>query len=83
MVVAASAAPLATVVRDRRRSLGLRQEELADLAGVSERFVFAVETGKETVRLDKLVALLNALGLHLELRRGSAEGIQLPPEEQR
>jgi y4mF family transcriptional regulator len=58
---------LAAAVRARRARLGLRQEELADLAGCSARFVHAVETGKPSVQLDKLLALLNALGLHLEL----------------
>lgn len=68
---------LAAAVRSRRRDLGLRQDEVADLAGVSERFVFAVENGKASVRLDKLLALLVALGLHLELRRGAAAGVRL------
>jgi y4mF family transcriptional regulator len=68
---------LAAAVRARRKELGLRQEELADLAGVSERFVFAVESGKASVRLDKLMDLFDALGLHLQLRRGRAEGVQV------
>ena len=67
---------LAAAVRARRTELGLRQEELADLAGVSERFVFAVESGKTSVRLDKLMDLLGALGLQLQLQRGGAEGVQ-------
>lgn len=62
---------LANDVRARRVQLRLRQEELADLAGVSERFVYALENGKQTVQLDKLLAVLNALGLHLELHRGA------------
>jgi y4mF family transcriptional regulator len=56
-------------------SLGLRQDELADLAEVSERFVYALENGKRSVQLDKLVAVLAALGLHLELHRGAAPWI--------
>lgn len=52
-------------VRERRRALGLRQAELADLAAVSERFVRAVEQGKPSVRLDKFGLLLHALGLEL------------------
>lgn len=71
--------PLAAAVRRRRKQLGLRQDELADLAGVSERFVFAVESGKATVRLDKLTALLGALGMHLQIRRGRAEEMQVDP----
>lgn len=70
-----SSGDLARTVRLRRVSLGLRQDELADLAGVSERFVYAVEKGKRSVQLDKLVAVLAALGLHLELRRGAAPWI--------
>jgi HTH-type transcriptional regulator/antitoxin HipB len=62
---------LAAEVRARRAQLKLRQEELADLAGVSERFVYALENGKPTVQLDKVVAVLNALGLHLEVHRGA------------
>lgn len=57
--------PLSRQLRDRRKSLALTQENLADLAGCSTRFVRALESGKPTVRLDKLVAVLNALGLEL------------------
>lgn len=64
-------ARLPAEVRARRLQLRLRQNELADLAGVSERFVYALENGKRTVQLDKVLAVLNALGLHLEIRRGA------------
>lgn len=61
-------------VRRRRRSLGLKQEELADLAGTSARFVGALENGKPTVRMDKVIAVLDALGLELraDLRRAGS-----------
>jgi y4mF family transcriptional regulator len=65
----------ADAIRARRRHLGLRQDELADLAGVSERFVYALENGKRSVQLDKVVAVLAALGLHLELHRGGSRKI--------
>ncbi len=52
-------------VRDRRKSLRLTQDSLADLAGCSPRFVRALEAGKATVRLDKVLAVLDALGLEL------------------
>jgi y4mF family transcriptional regulator len=60
-------AGLARAVRRRRDDLGLRQVELAELAGCSTRFVHTVEAGKPTVRLDKLLALLRVLGLRLQL----------------
>jgi y4mF family transcriptional regulator len=53
------------VVRERRRRLDLRQEDLADLAGVSLRFVQALEAGKATVQLDRVEAVLEVLGLRL------------------
>ncbi len=62
-------------VRRRRLDLGLLQAEAAELAGVSERFVRAVEHDKETVRLDKLRPLLETLGLELRAQlRDTAEG---------
>ena len=65
-------AAFAEAVRLRRRQLGLGQAELADLAGVSERFVYAMEHGKPSVQLNKVIAVLSALGLHLELHRGGS-----------
>lgn len=64
-------AALASTIRSRRRELRLDQGDLADLAGVSERFVHALENGKRSVQLDKLVAVLTALGLHLEVCPGA------------
>ena len=66
-----SGGSLGTTVRSRRRQLRLDQAELADLAGVSERFVYALENGKRTVQLDRVLAVLSALGLHLEIHRGA------------
>jgi HTH-type transcriptional regulator / antitoxin HipB len=52
-------------IRDRRRDLRLGQEDLSDLSGVSVRFIRDLEHGKSSVRLDKLLAVLEALGLVL------------------
>ncbi len=59
---------LAGEVRARRGSLRLSQRDLAELAGVSERFVRFVEQGKRTVQLDSLLALLETLGLELRVQ---------------
>jgi len=66
-------------VRARREALGLRQSELADLAGCSARFVHTLEGGKGTVRLDKVLDVLEVLGLSLELTSGT--GRIRPPNE--
>ncbi|HKS01931.1 MAG TPA: type II toxin-antitoxin system Y4mF family antitoxin [Arthrobacter sp.] len=60
-------AELAVAVRARRADLRLSQQDLADMAGVSERFVRFVEQGKPTLRMDTLLALLDTLGLELQL----------------
>lgn len=54
---------LARLVRARRKELSLTQSELADLAGVSLRFVFDLENEKPTVALDRVRAVTKALGL--------------------
>lgn len=62
----------AGAVRARRKRLGITQEELAALAGCSPRFIGALETGKASIRVDKLAAVLEVLGLELRLAtRGS------------
>lgn len=60
-------------IRLRRRGLRLRQQDLADLAGVSVRFVRELEQGKQTVRLDKVAAVLGSLGLQLRAVVGRRE----------
>lgn len=61
---------LGSVVRFRRRALGLNQAELADLANVSERFVYALENGKLSSALDKVQSVLDALGMYLFVEQG-------------
>ena len=72
---AARTIALADAVRTRRRDLRLRQDQLAELAEVSERFVHSVESGKPTLQLDKLLSLLEALGLHLAVASGVRDGV--------
>jgi len=74
---------LATAVRARRLRLGLRQDELADLAGCSTRFVHTVENGKESLRLDKLLDVLAVLGLELAVRQGKGGFVAEPAEERK
>lgn len=63
-------APLGEAVRRRRHELGLRQVELAELAGCSQRFVHTVEQGKPSLRLDKILDLLQVLGLGFDVVPG-------------
>lgn len=57
------ASTVGRALRARRRELGLTQAELADLAGVSVRFLGDLERGKATVRFDHVLAVARTLGL--------------------
>jgi y4mF family transcriptional regulator len=68
----ASPADIGDIVRRARKVAGLRQDDLAGLAGVGTRFLIELEAGKPTLRLDKLLAVLAALGIRMHLD-GSSE----------
>ncbi len=54
-------------IQRERLDKGLNQTDLANLAGVSLNFVSQLERGKPTVRMDKLLSVLQTLGLELEI----------------
>ncbi len=56
---------LGEAVRRRRQELGLRQADLADLAGCSARFLHELEHDKPRMALDLVMDVLEALGLTL------------------
>ena len=51
-----------------RKKMGLNQIEFAKRAGIGLRFLRELERGKLSVRMDKLLQVLDFLGCHLELR---------------
>lgn len=59
---------VAVAARTRRRALGLSQTEVGLLAGCGKRFVVEFEQGKPSVRMEKVVAVLDALGLQLSVQ---------------
>jgi y4mF family transcriptional regulator len=60
---------LGSYLRGRREDLGLFQQELAMLAGVSARYIHMLEGGKSSVRLDTFAQVLDTLGLCLTLEQ--------------
>lgn len=56
---------VAEVVRAARAARGWSQQEAADAAGVSRRFVSMVEGGHATAETGRVLALLDALGVRL------------------
>ena len=56
---------MAAFVRDRRRTAGLTQRELADLAVVGKRLIVELEDGKPSLRMDKVNQVLGVFGKRL------------------
>jgi y4mF family transcriptional regulator len=56
---------LAKFVKERRKILGLTQEDLAEKAGVGLRFIRDLEQGKESLRMDKVNQVLALFGHEL------------------
>jgi y4mF family transcriptional regulator len=53
---------ISNFVKIKRKQAKLTQPELAEKAGVGLRFIRELEAGKETLRLDKVDAVLKLFG---------------------
>ncbi len=58
---------ISDIIRFHRKKSGLSQNQLAILAGVGKTVVFDIEKGKDTVQLNSLLKVLNALNINIEL----------------
>ena len=56
---------LGSAVREARERMGITQAQLARRAKVGLKFLYELETGKDTLRADKVLDVLNALSLQL------------------
>jgi y4mF family transcriptional regulator len=56
---------LANFVKEKRKVLGLTQQEFSIRVGVGLRFIRDLEQGKRSLRLDKVNTVLNYLGYQL------------------
>jgi y4mF family transcriptional regulator len=56
-----------------RKKIGLTQIEFAKRAGVGLRFLRELEQGKTTIRMDKLIQVLQFLGYHLEIKKSNPQ----------
>jgi len=70
------ASALGPVIRARRRAQSLRIDDAAALSGVSVDLLSRLENGKGSVRLDKLLLVLDGLGLALMLGPKDHPGMQ-------
>ncbi|MBR3732461.1 MAG: helix-turn-helix transcriptional regulator [Spirochaetales bacterium] len=53
------------IIKQRRISLGLTQEETAQMCHVGKRFLSELENGKATLQLNKVLQCIEMLGINL------------------
>lgn len=72
-----SSEELGRVIRAVRKSVQVRQDDLAAMVGVSRQFTVDVEKGKPTVQLARVLRLLKELGIELSVDIPSAASEEL------
>ena len=58
---------LGAAIRTRRRQLKVTQKDLAMTCGTGLRFIIDLEKGKPTCQIGKILQVLQALGLKLQI----------------
>lgn len=71
---------LAQAVRAAREAAGWTQAQLAERARVGLKFLYELESGKDTLRTDKVLDVLKVLGLHLLVAREPQAAYQVAPD---
>lgn len=59
---------LGAAIRERRRQMKVTQKDLAMTCGTGLRFLIELERGKPTCQIGKVLQVLQALGLQLQLK---------------
>lgn len=72
---------LGQVIRRRRKSSGLRIDDAAALSGVSVDLLSRLENGKSGVATDRLLKVLDAMGLALAVIDKATGNVQHAPAE--
>lgn len=57
---------IANLIHYYRKQSGLSQQELALLAGVGKTVIYEIEKGKESVRLNTLLKVLDVLNIQIK-----------------
>ena len=74
-VVLRTAADIGQVVRAQRQSQGLRQMDLAGIGNTGNRLIVDIEKGKPTVQLQKVLDVLELLGLEVTVRSKASRSV--------
>lgn len=70
-----SSAELGIAVRQHRKQLALKQLDLAGLGNTGNRFIVELERGKPTLQLQKVLDVLDLLGLEVVVRPKAARSL--------
>ena len=74
-----SSQQLGQAIRKRRKELGYTQTKLAEFSGCGLTFISTLEHGKKTVELEKVLQVINTLGVDLLFeQRGCYEIVRKP-----
>lgn len=65
---------IGTIIRRRRKKLGLSQSALGEKAGLRQETISLIETGNPAARLDTILAVLAALDLEFQIGSRSRGG---------
>ncbi|MFC0280360.1 helix-turn-helix domain-containing protein [Falsigemmobacter intermedius] len=80
---AAEAEAFGRMIRERRRELGLRQEDIVLSTGVGRRYLIELEAGKPTARIGPALMIAGLLGIYPTISAQGAARTQaaeaLPP----
>lgn len=68
-----TAKDLGTLIRQRRKEMGLSQADLAGICNVGNRFLVELEAGKPTVQFDKALHVAANVGLELHVYKKGDE----------
>lgn len=73
--VVRSSAELGALVRDQRKRGALTQLDIAGLGNTGNRFIVDLENGKPTLQLQKVLEVIDLLGLELVVRAKTPRAI--------
>jgi y4mF family transcriptional regulator len=69
---------IGVVIKERRKTLGLTQQDLADTLGCSQRWIWELEQGKENIYLKRLLRLCKIMDIkltvELDIEVGGSDG---------
>ncbi len=65
--VTKSFSKLSDIVHYHRKQSGLSREQLAEISGVGKTVIYDVEHGKESIKFNTLIKILNSLNISILL----------------